>query len=138
MTYPVYLRLDEARLLLPSLTKILSSLQTVQKHLELLSGIEVENEGEDIGLDVVISDMNAQYYRKLYLFHRYVGLLLAKGAVLKDIELGLVDFYSQHEGRDILLCWKIGERDILHWHELEEGFVGRKCVSLLERKREVV
>jgi hypothetical protein len=48
------------------------------------------------------------------------------GGVVKDIGEGLVDFLAKREGDDVLLCWKLGEDEITHWHGLEEGFAGRK------------
>ena len=54
------------------------------------------------------------------------------GAELKDFETGLIDFLGRHEGRDIYLCWKLGEEKITHWHELNAGFAGRKPVAMLK------
>jgi hypothetical protein len=48
------------------------------------------------------------------------------GGLVKDVGQGLVDFLAQREGEDVLLCWKLGEDEITHWHGLEEGFAGRK------------
>ena len=48
------------------------------------------------------------------------------GCEVKDIDEGLVDFRSEREGRDVYLCWKLGEPEILWWHELEAGFAGRR------------
>ena len=56
------------------------------------------------------------------------------GVELKDYEQGLVDFIGRHEGRDVYLCWKLGEDRITHWHELNAGFAGRKPVSLLKER----
>jgi hypothetical protein len=56
------------------------------------------------------------------------------GVELKDYEKGLVDFVGRHDGRDVYLCWKLGEEQITHWHELETGFSGRKPVSTLREK----
>ena len=58
------------------------------------------------------------------------------GVELKDYETGLVDFIGRHDGRDVYLCWKLGEEKITHWHELNAGFAGRKPVSTL-REREL-
>jgi len=52
--------------------------------------------------------------------------LEAIGAELEDPQQGLVDFRAQLEDREIYLCWKLGEEDITHWHELEEGYEGRR------------
>jgi len=48
------------------------------------------------------------------------------GCVVKDLDEGLVDFPALLEGREVYLCWKLGEERIAFWHGLEEGFAGRK------------
>ena len=45
---------------------------------------------------------------------------------LRDIESGLVDFPALASGRQIWLCWRLGEAEIGWWHELETGFSARK------------
>jgi hypothetical protein len=48
------------------------------------------------------------------------------GVLVKDLEQGLLDFPSLLDGKAVLLCWKLGEPSITHWHTEEEGFAGRK------------
>jgi hypothetical protein len=48
------------------------------------------------------------------------------GVLVKDLEQGLLDFPSMMDGKTVLLCWKLGEPTIAHWHTEEEGFAGRK------------
>jgi hypothetical protein len=48
------------------------------------------------------------------------------GVQVKDLEEGLLDFPSVMDGKPVLLCWKLGEPTIAHWHTEEEGFAGRK------------
>jgi len=55
------------------------------------------------------------------------------GAIIKDIEVGLVDWPAMHQGREVLLCWKYGEREVAHWHERDDGFAGRRPVSELDQ-----
>ena len=59
------------------------------------------------------------------------------GVLLKDLETGLVDFPCLVEDHEVYLCWKIGEPRIGFWHDVEEGFAGRKPVDakLLETIR---
>ena len=64
----------------------------------------------------------------------FLGELTAVGAELKDFESGLIDFVGRHDGRDVYLCWKLGEESITHWHELDAGFAGRKPVATLREK----
>ena len=51
------------------------------------------------------------------------------GCLVKDLDIGLVDFPSRARGRDLYLCWKVGEPRIQFWHYVEEGFAGRKPVD---------
>ena len=50
----------------------------------------------------------------------------AAGAQIKSLEEGLLDFPSERDGEEVLLCWKLGEDDIRYWHGVDEGFAGRK------------
>jgi len=52
------------------------------------------------------------------------------GCVLKGFPDGLIDFYGKLDGRDIFWCWKQGEAEIHHWHELEAGFAGRQEIPV--------
>ncbi|MFN3947492.1 MAG: DUF2203 domain-containing protein [Aquificaceae bacterium] len=58
------------------------------------------------------------------------------GGVIKGIDPILVDFLSFHQNRYIWLCWKEDEDTIMYWHELDEGFVGRKPIDLLWKQEE--
>ena len=51
------------------------------------------------------------------------------GCVFKGFEVGLVDFHSKQDGRDVLLCWKYGEPAVDHWHEMDGGFAGRQPIE---------
>ena len=53
----------------------------------------------------------------------------ATGVQVKDLDIGLLDFPCQVEGRTVLLCWKLGEKGITHWHDSSEGFAGRKPID---------
>ena len=59
--------------------------------------------------------------------------LVALGIVVKDVDLGLVDFPARRHGEDVLLCWHVGEERVAFWHGLEEGYAGRKPVDWGER-----
>ena len=52
--------------------------------------------------------------------------LQAAGIVLRDLDRGLVDFPAMRDGREVYLCWELGEDRVTHWHELESGFAGRQ------------
>ena len=50
------------------------------------------------------------------------------GCHLKDLDQGLVDFYSMSEGELIFLCWKEGEEHVRYWHRVEDGYSGRQAI----------
>jgi hypothetical protein len=61
---------------------------------------------------------------------RCVDAIHGRGAIVKDVDEGLVDFPALRRGEEILLCWRLGEDEVAHWHGLEEGFAGRKRLDL--------
>jgi hypothetical protein len=58
--------------------------------------------------------------------HKTVDSLHAYGVLLKDVERGLIDFPHVRDGREVFLCWQLGEERIEYWHEIESGYAGRK------------
>ena len=63
---------------------------------------------------------------------QYVVELEALGVELKDLATGLVDFPGRCEGRDVYLCWKLGEESVAWWHDIDAGFAGRQPTSTLK------
>jgi hypothetical protein len=49
--------------------------------------------------------------------------------LIKDINLGLLDFPALKDGREVYLCWQYGEEDIAFWHEIETGYAGRQPID---------
>lgn len=58
-----------------------------------------------------------------------VTRLVEREVTLREIEAGLIDFPALANGRQIWLCWRLGEGDIEWWHELDDGFAGRRRLS---------
>jgi hypothetical protein len=52
------------------------------------------------------------------------------GALVKDLDQGLVDFPAMRKGEEVLLCWRVGEDEIGYWHGVDEGFSGRRPLPL--------
>jgi hypothetical protein len=57
---------------------------------------------------------------------RAINRIESYGCVVKDLNLGLLDFPALRDGRPVFLCWKIGEPSITNWHGTDETFVDRK------------
>jgi hypothetical protein len=58
--------------------------------------------------------------------HRLIHRIESLGCIVKDIDLGLIDFPATREGEPIYLCWKAGEPAVAHWHGTDEGFRTRR------------
>jgi hypothetical protein len=83
--------------------------------------------GNGGGLDPrTVQEENEAEQRARVEIARCVNAIHGRGAIVKDIDEGLVDFPAMRDGEEILLCWRLGEDEITHWHGLEEGFAGRK------------
>jgi hypothetical protein len=59
----------------------------------------------------------------------YVQELHQLGIELKDFHAGLIDFPARMGNREVYLCWKLGEPEVSHWHELDAGFAGRRKIK---------
>jgi hypothetical protein len=51
------------------------------------------------------------------------------GVLVKDLDLGLLDFPARRAGEEVLLCWHVGEERVEQWHRVDEGFAGRKPID---------
>jgi hypothetical protein len=51
------------------------------------------------------------------------------GCIVKDLDIGLIDFPTLLNGQEVYLCWKLGESGIQFWHGVDEGFRGRKAID---------
>jgi hypothetical protein len=51
------------------------------------------------------------------------------GVVVKDLDLGLLDFPAIRDGDEVELCWRVGEDEVEYWHEIGAGYPGRKPID---------
>ena len=65
----------------------------------------------------------------------FIDELSELGVEFKGGPDGLCDFLSLMDGHEVYLCWRLGEPEILHWHELNAGFAGRKPIPALAGPR---
>jgi hypothetical protein len=60
---------------------------------------------------------------------RLMSRLEERGIELKDIDNGLIDFPATRFGSKVYLCWKLGEAEVMYWHDLQSGFKGRRSLK---------
>lgn len=119
--------LEEANELLPG---VRANLETIQK---LYAKIDTYRDAARSA--AVASEFGGgmkgggNYVKALYEIGKITTHLHDMGIQLKDYSRGLIDFPSMRDGRVVLLCWQLGEDEIIEWwHELEAGFSGRQLL----------
>jgi len=128
-----YFTIEEAEKLLLKIEKVLRRTIQLNKAIELLSSIEIEVYDDYANLRR-ITKTNKQFHKLSYELYANIEKLEDMGCLIKDLDTGLMDFYHRFEGRDIFLCWKLGEKRINFWHEEDSGYMGRKPILDLRMK----
>src|SRR5271166_5729400 len=125
----------EAQTLLPVLESLLRSAMEAKALIEEVDG-EMQSLANRIFInggtlvDVVsVARRKAQREKAVQRAKDAVAEIDATGVQVKDLDIGLLDFPCVVEGDVILLCWKMGEKTIAHWHGTQEGFAGRKPID---------
>jgi len=128
--------LHEAQAMLPVLESLLrSSIEAKQKIEEIEA--ELQHVQERVFLDggtllnvKLWARRGAERKKALRKAKDSIAEINAIGVQVKDLDMGLLDFPCKVEsGEIVLLCWKLGETAITHWHGLEEGYAGRKPID---------
>jgi len=133
--------LEEAQSLLPVLESLLKRAIEGKREAELVeSGLSdlarrVANSGGmrvDVGN---VARLRAEMEAHLERVRESIAEIDSIGVQVKDIENGLLYFPCSLEGQVVLLCWRLGETAIEHWHTVESGFQGRQPVDERFRRR---
>lgn len=75
-----------------------------------------------------LAQVEIEIERQIEVLQGYVDEIEKLGIELKDISRGLIDFRALLDGREVYLCWQLGEDEVSHWHELDAGFAGRQSL----------
>lgn len=133
--------LDEAQSLLPVLESLLkraiegkqaaeeveSGLSEIARQIYLTGGMRVEP-GK-------VAKLRAEMDKHLERVRESVAEIDSIGVQVKDLETGLLDFPCRLEDQVVLLCWRMGEPSITHWHTTESGIKGRQPVDERFRRK---
>jgi len=127
-----YFTLEQALALLPRLTELLTALQEARRALQAQDQAvteryerRVRGNGHVQGGEE-LARQQAELAAGVEALKEQVAAIEALGCVLKDLDTGLVDFPALREGREVYLCWRLGEPTIAWWHDLDTGFAGRQ------------
>jgi hypothetical protein len=120
---------EEANAMLPLLRAILRDVVNLANDLreryERLSRLQ-ESDGLDQAHKEEVQQLIEEFERGQDKMHEYEHELQTLGVELKDYYTGLIDFRHLRDGKEVYLCWRLGEPEVAHWHELNAGFSGRQ------------
>jgi hypothetical protein len=133
--------IDEAQSLLPVLESLLkraiegkqaaeqveSELSELARRIYLSGGMKVDSNS--------VARQRADMDAHLKLARESIAEIDAIGVQVKDLEAGLLDFPYRLDDQVVLLCWRMGETAIEHWHTVDSGFQGRQRVDERFRRK---
>jgi len=126
---------NEAQTLLPVLESLLRSamqskalIEEVDGEMQALSSRIFINGGTMVDV-VSVARRKAERDKAVQRAKDAVAEIDATGVQVKDLDVGLLDFPCVVGDEVVLLCWKLGEKKITHWHNTTEGFAGRKPID---------
>jgi hypothetical protein len=121
-----YFTVAQANQALPYVRRVTSDIREAYRR-----AVSLQQEMEFPLPDHDTDQLRDEYERIMQRLNELVDELTAVGAELKDYDKGLVDFPAVHEGREVLLCWMLGEDEVKAWHEVDAGFAGRREIETL-------
>ena len=119
-----YFTVEEAQALIPELEAIFEAVAELAAKAEMKVASLRRREGGDDPAAAAIERSQLQFLAKC--INERMQEIADLGAVPKGVEPALVDFPSRLNGREIYLCWRLGDKTLTHYHGVDEGFSGRK------------
>ena len=127
---PQYFTLNEANALLSRLSELLLQMQESKaKHDQLREkATEYVHRMSSNGhvIEMELNETRQELAKATAALNSLIERGRELGCEVKDIDQGLVDFRTERDGREVYLCWKLGEPDVRWWHELDTGFAERR------------
>ena len=132
---PRYFTLAEARAALPVVGRSIreavqakahymeaeKAIQDLAQRILMMGGINVDTGAAEA--------WKAQYDSNAQILKTSMERIEDLGVLVKDLDIGLVDFPTLFRGEEVYLCWRMDEDDIDHWHGVNEGFKGRRPID---------
>jgi hypothetical protein len=122
-----YFTLEEARTALRAILPLMEEIMTIRDSIlrQQPETWQLVQSSAGNGGSADASRLVKDFDRLDKLVHR----ILDTGAILKDLNQGLLDFPAWREEHEVYLCWQYGEPDLGYWHEVEAGFAGRQPIE---------
>ena len=92
--------------------------QSVARRVAILGGVRVDR--------AQLSEQKTVREAAARALQNAIESIHESGCLVKDLDIGLIDFPALHDGETVLLCWQLGEDEIAWWHRVDDGFAGRR------------
>lgn len=118
--------LAEAREIFPRVKRLMGEVQSARAEILRLrpDAWPALRKAAGNGGNVAAGQLLPQFSR----LERGLKTISQLGILIKDVDSGLVDFLARRQGRDVYICWRYGEDELLYWHDIEAGFAGRQRI----------
>lgn len=127
---PHYFTREEAESLLPQITVVLQAIQKTRQEARAsqqdIENLQTRLMNNGHGLHERIVQLRSTLEGHIHTLRVLREEVLRFGCELKDPDTGLIDFLSLRNGKEVYLCWRLGEDRIRFWHTLDGGFAGRE------------
>lgn len=139
-----YFTVDDVNVLVPRLDDIFARVLRLRAQLKgLYQKLEARQhlpQGDDFdpivpGAPEDVNRMRVTFKGLLECLRTELTDVEALGAEVKDLETGLCDFWARSGGREVLLCWRYGEKSCGWFHDPDAGFAGRRPIAELGPRR---
>jgi hypothetical protein len=124
---------DEANALLPTVRPLVARMVEAKRALD-----EAQAGADDVSTRIAgnggglpparLAEVHDALTRRAAELARALDEVQELGVIVKDLDSGLVDFPSVRDGREVLLCWRLGEDEVAFWHGYDDGFAGRQPI----------
>ena len=121
---------EEADALLPEIAPRLLQLRDLKRQNDetrsAVNDLQSTLKTNGHSLDIEMSRLSRALQSSAAEINALIERVTRLGVEVKDLEMGLIDFRGERDGREIYLCWKLGEEHVAFWHELNTGYSSRQ------------
>ena len=139
---PRIFSIEEVESLIPTLAQLVDRQQQYHERIETKLAKLARTTGKlpktlapDTSDHEVVAAAKTELRDQIAQYERGWREVSALGAVVKDPQIGLIDFYGRVDGKLVWLCWRHGEESLRYYHDLDTGFHGRKLLRPAARER---
>ena len=121
---------EEADALLPQIAPRLVQLRDLKRQNDetrsAVNDLQSKLKTNGNSMDIEMSRLSRALQSTSAAINGLIERVTSLGVEVKDLEIGLVDFRGERDGREVYLCWKLGEERVSFWHELNTGYASRQ------------